>query len=71
LQKNSALYAGASDPDAAAASITRLLDDVLLTTGPGASVQVTPNNEDRSYAVTIRLGRSVMDGFSFSFEIGV
>jgi predicted component of type VI protein secretion system len=71
LQKNSALYAGASNPDAAAASIARLLDDVLLTTGPDASVQVTPNSEDRCYAVTIRLGRSVMDGFSFSFEIGV
>ncbi|WP_454916092.1 type VI secretion system contractile sheath domain-containing protein [Xanthobacter sediminis] len=70
LRANRALFAGAGSDAGTAAAMGRLLQDVLLTTGPGAAAQVTPAGDGR-YDVMVRLGRNVMDGFSFSFEIAL
>src|SRR5262249_30781759 len=45
LRNNSALFAGTRSSNEAAAAIAQLLDDVLMTTGPGASARVVPTGE--------------------------
>ncbi|MEP9376531.1 type VI secretion system contractile sheath large subunit [Aquabacter sp. CN5-332] len=75
LHRNRALFAGARSDGEAAAAMARLLDDVLLTTGQGAAAHVSPSDTDeegrRHFEVSVRLGQSVMGGFSFSFDIAL
>src|SRR5262249_32928435 len=54
----------------AAAALEQLLNDVLLTTGEGGVARVEPfeENGERRFEATIRLGRTVMGGFDFSFD---
>lgn len=62
----------ASDVDAALL-IEQALADLLQTTGPGASVRVAPAQPSgeaaRAFEVSVALGRDVMGGFGFSFDI--
>lgn len=57
----------------AALAIEQALADLLQTTGPGASVRVAPTapsgDAARAFEVTVDLGREVMGGFGFSFDI--
>lgn len=74
LQRNSATISGAVSNDDVAAAVSRLLEDALATTGPGAAVRVARLDDDddvRRFEVTIRLGQAVMDGFVMSFELAV
>jgi predicted component of type VI protein secretion system len=59
--------------EATAAALQRLLNDVLLTTGEGgaARVELVEDNGERRFEATIRLGRTVMGGFDFSFDFAV
>ncbi|RDJ22125.1 hypothetical protein DWF00_23855 [Bosea caraganae] len=63
---------GASAADAAA-MIEQALSDLIQTSGPGASVTVSsvaPSGEAaRALEVSVTLGREVMGGFGFSFDI--
>jgi predicted component of type VI protein secretion system len=63
---------GASDTDAALL-IERALGDLLETSGQGASVAVAPMSATgeaaRAFEVSVNLGREVMGGFGFSFDI--
>lgn len=66
---------GADDAQIAA-SISRLANDALIATGPGAAADVTPrvrSAEDdesaRCFDVSIRLGQGVMGGLEFSFDL--
>jgi predicted component of type VI protein secretion system len=71
IHNNDALLSSGQPDDVVVASLTHALNDVLLTTGPGASAHVARVAQDdngRGFEVTIRLGKAVMDGFSFSFE---
>jgi len=55
-------------------AIARLLNDILLTTGDGEGARVAAvgaGDSDRGFEVTIRLGRSVMGGFTFSFDVAL
>jgi predicted component of type VI protein secretion system len=62
----------ASDEEAAA-TLQRLLNDVLLTTGEDGAARVEPveDNGERRFEATIRLGRTVMGGFDFSFDFAL
>lgn len=68
LQANRDIFAAGHSPTAAAEAMRGLLDDMLRTTGAGASATVTAEADDR-YEVAVRLGDDIMNGFSFSFEI--
>lgn len=63
---------GESD-EAAAAAIARALGDALDGSGPGASVEVSaraPEGEaTRGFEISVSLGRDVMGGFDFSFDL--
>jgi hypothetical protein len=66
---------GADDAQAAV-SISRLANDALIASGPGAAADVTPrlrSAEDdeaaRCFDVSIRLGQSVMGGLEFAFDL--
>ncbi|TCR68361.1 type VI secretion system contractile sheath large subunit [Bosea sp. BK604] len=63
---------GISDHDAALL-IEQALSDLVQTTGPGAAVTVAPTaaSQDgaRAFEVSVTLGREVMGGFGFSFDI--
>lgn len=57
----------------AAAAIAQALRDALDGSGPGAAVEVTPQQPEgeaeRAFEVAVTLGRNVMGGFAFAFEI--
>lgn len=57
----------------AAAMIAQALRDALDGSGPGAAVAVTPQGADgeatRAFEVSVTLGRDVMGGFGFGFDI--
>lgn len=63
---------GLSDHDAALL-IEQALSDLIQTTGPGAAVNVAPTSPSgdgaRAFEVSVTLGREVMGGFGFSFDI--
>ncbi|MCK9916206.1 type VI secretion system contractile sheath large subunit [Microbacteriaceae bacterium K1510] len=74
LQNNSALLSSARSGEAIAANVTALLEDVLLTTGPGSSAHAAHGQDENGndhIEVSIRLGKDVMNGFAFSFDMAM
>lgn len=78
LRRHAETLSAQDSDDAVAGTISRLVEDVLLTTGAGASAHATPvapSREDdessRRFELSIRLGEAVMSGFRFSFEIAL
>jgi predicted component of type VI protein secretion system len=67
-----------ADAEEIAASIARLARDALIPTGLGGAAHVTPvapapedDRDMRRFEVSIRLGRDVMGGFEFSFDLAL
>jgi hypothetical protein len=78
LLRGAAANLRGSDDAQVCASISRLVNDALAATGPGASAHARPaahsaqdDDSARRFEVSVQLGRSVMGGFAFSFDVAL
>jgi predicted component of type VI protein secretion system len=74
LEANARDLVAPNAPEQTAQAIALLLTDALSQTGPGAGATARPSEGDGGaghFDIAIQFGRTVMDGFAFSIEVGL